>query len=90
MLDSSATPPLEIVREVTQVLPDGTWARQLTLQDGEVQINGESDNAALLVQLLESSQLFHNVRFRSPVVEDARADVERFHLSADFGVERGS
>jgi len=81
----AATPALEIIDEITRVLPDDTWARQLILQRGELQVTGESDNAALLVQLLESSTLLGNVRFRSPVVEDARAGVERFHLSADYG-----
>ena len=81
-------PSLAIINEVTRVLPDDTWARQLIVQDGEVQITGESANAASLVQLLESSPLFHSVRFRSPVVEDRRSDVERFNLSAEFGAER--
>lgn len=83
----SATPSLAVINEITQVLPDDTWARQLIVQDGEVQITGESRNAALLVQLMESSPLFRNVQFRSPVVEDPRAGVERFHLSAEFGPE---
>jgi general secretion pathway protein L len=84
------TPALDIINEVTQVLPDHTWVRQLTLQNGEIQLFGESDSAALLVQLLESSTLLRNVRFRSPVLEDARSGVERFHLSAEYGPQGGS
>ncbi|MDH3715618.1 MAG: PilN domain-containing protein [Gammaproteobacteria bacterium] len=83
-------PALDIINEVTQVLPDHTWVRQLTLQNGEIQLSGESVSAALLVQLLESSTLLRNVRFRSPVLEDARSGVERFHLSAEYGPLDGS
>jgi len=86
----AATPSLDIINEVTQVLPNDTWLRQLILQRGELQLTGESENAALLVQLLESSTLLRNVRFRSPVVEDSRSGVERFHLSADYGPEDAS
>jgi general secretion pathway protein L len=86
----AATPTLEIINEVTQVLPDDTWVRQLTVRRGELQLAGESANAASLVLLLESSALLRNVRFRSPVVEDSRSGVERFHLSAEYGPDEPS
>ncbi len=80
------TPALDLINELTQLLPDDTWARQLILRNGELQLMGESDSAEPLLQLLEASPLLSNVRFRSPVVQDERAGLERFHLSADYAV----
>jgi len=82
-----ATPVLDLMNEVTQTLPDDTWLRQLILAGGELQLMGESANAELLVQLLDASPLLRSVRFRSPVVQDPNAGIERFHLSAEFGAE---
>jgi general secretion pathway protein L len=78
---------LQLLNEVTQLLPDDTWISQLELQHGEIQIRGQSKAPAALIPILESSPLLKNTRFRSPVTQVRMTDSEWFHLSAE--VEQG-
>jgi len=73
---------LQVLNEATRILPDDTWVQRLEMRGDELQIFGESKGAALLIPLLESSPLFENVRFRSPVTQVPRGEGERFHVSA--------
>jgi general secretion pathway protein L len=75
---------VQIIRELTDVLPDDTWLNRLDISGAELQVQGQSETAALLIQLIESSPLFTNVRFRSAVVKVPRSNTEQFHLSADL------
>lgn len=73
---------VQVLNEVTRILPDDTWVQRLEMRGDELQIYGESKGAALLISLLESSPLFENVSFRSPVTQVPRGEGERFHISA--------
>ena len=75
---------LQILEEVSRVLPDNTWLTRFDVNESEVQLQGQSTSAADLIQLLESSTLFKDARFRSPVVQVPRTDKERFHLSVQL------
>ncbi|MGB5472040.1 MAG: PilN domain-containing protein [Gammaproteobacteria bacterium] len=74
---------LQILNEVTRILPDDTWVNRLEIKGSEVQLQGESTAVAALIPLIESSPLLQNARFRSPITQVARSNAERFHLSAD-------
>ena len=78
---------IELLNELTTILPDGTWVEQLTIKDGEAQIRGQSREASMLIGLVEASDFFHNVTFRSPVIADRRTGRDRFYLSAQIGRE---
>jgi general secretion pathway protein L len=75
---------LQIINELTRILPDDTWIHRLEINGSEVQLQGQSAAAAALIPLIEASSIFHNVRFRSPITQVARSNAERFHLSADI------
>lgn len=75
---------LDVLMEITSLLPDDTWLLELEVRGNEVQMRGEAPNAAQLVGLLEASPQLHNARFRSPVVQVAAAGRERFHLSVEL------
>lgn len=86
-----ATPlALEIINELTHILPDDTWINQLDIKGNEVQIQGQSASAAALIPLIESSISLHNPRFRSPVTRLPGSNSERFHLSAELATGPGS
>lgn len=86
-----ATPlALEIINELTHLLPDDTWINRLDIKGLEVQIQGQSASAAALIPLIESSDQLHNPRFRSPVTRLPRTNTDRFNLSADMAKEIGS
>ena len=75
---------IELLNELTAILPDGTWVEQLTIKDGEIQIRGQSLEASMLIGLVEASDMFRNVTFRSPVIADRRTGRDRFFLSAQI------
>ncbi len=74
---------LEIINELTTLLPDDTWLVHMDIDGDEVHVRGESPAAATLIPLVESSPLFYNTRFRSPVTQNRRTNAERFHLSVE-------
>lgn len=76
---------MQVMDELTRILLDDTWIFQLQIRGSEVQIQGQSASAAALIPLIESSDILHSARFRSPVTQVPRSDLERFHLSATIG-----
>lgn len=80
-LHAGAPSMLDVMRELTRVLPDNTWLQSLQLNGRELQIRGESGDAASLIALIESSELFSGARFRSSLTRNPRTNQERFHLS---------
>jgi len=72
---------LQILAEVTRVLPDNTWLLRFDVNGAEIRLQGQSTAASELIQLLESSPLFQEAQFRSSVVQIPRSDRERFHVS---------
>jgi general secretion pathway protein L len=74
----------EVLEELTAILPDGTWLRQLKIKDREVRLSGFSQAAANLIGLIEQSSMFENARFTSPVTQDRREGLERFNVAADL------
>lgn len=83
----SAIPVVEIIAELTRIMPDNTWVQNMDIDAGKIQLRGETSQASSLIGLLETSKLFRDVAFSSPVVQVPRSDKERFHLSAKL--ERG-
>lgn len=79
----ASLPVLQVMDELTRILPDDTWVTRLDINGSEVQIQGQSSSAAALIPLIESSSILQNPRFRSPVTQLPRSDVERFQLSAE-------
>jgi general secretion pathway protein L len=75
---------LEIMDELTRILPDDTWITRLDIKGSELQIQGQSSSAAAVIPLIESSSILQNPSFRSPVTQVPRSDDELFHLSAEI------
>jgi len=74
----------DLLRELTDRLPDGTWVENLEFQGKEVQIRGESTHSAALIGLLEQAAAFSGVSFRSPVSQVPNTDRERFHIGFTY------
>jgi general secretion pathway protein L len=75
---------VDLLRELTDLLPDGTWVQTLNFRDGEVDMRGESNQATALIGLLERGPGISAVRFRSPVMQVASTGQERFHISLQY------
>ncbi|MGB5832008.1 MAG: PilN domain-containing protein [Thiohalocapsa sp.] len=74
----------DLLRELTDLLPDGTWVQTMNFRDGDVDIRGESSQATALIGLLEQGPGIKEVSFRSPVMQVAATGKERFHISFKY------
>lgn len=85
LVDKKATEALsvELIDEISRILPDHTWVSRLDLSSSELQLQGQSSSSASLIAIIESSPRFENARFRSPVVQISGTDNDRFHISAE-------
>ena len=74
---------VQLIDEVSRILPDHTWVSRLDISGTELQIQGQSEASSSLIAIIESSPYFENASFRSPVVQIAGTNADRFHLSAN-------
>jgi len=72
----------EVLYDLTHLLPDDTWLSELEITGGEVRINGFAGSASAILGLVDQSKRFVNAAFRSPVVQDQRANREQFNIAA--------
>jgi len=74
---------LEMLAELTRVLPEDTYLDRLSLHQGTTQMQGKSGNAQALIELINNSEYFENASFRGPTRLDNRSGKEIFDLTAD-------
>jgi Tfp pilus assembly protein PilN len=65
---------LDVLNELTRILPTQVWTNSLEIYPDSVVIAGEADQAAPLLKLLDSSPLFQNSEFALPVTHNAQAE----------------
>ncbi|MGC2459124.1 MAG: PilN domain-containing protein [Gallionellaceae bacterium] len=73
-------PVIVVLDELSGLLPDDTWVQQFSLKGKELQIQGETGSSSKLIALLESSRIFHNSSFRSPLTKGVTPNSERYQL----------
>jgi len=76
---------LEAMRELSRVLPQGTWLTSYVYQDGVVTLAGFSESAAAIQKLLEDSAVFRDVQFTTSITRDTSGK-DRFTLRASIEV----
>ena len=74
---------LEMLAELTRVLPEDTFLDRLSMHEGTTQMQGKSGNAQALIELINNSAYFENASFRGPTRLDNRSGKEIFDLTAD-------
>ncbi len=74
---------IDVLHELTLVLPDNTWLQRFEVKGAKLDIRGESSAASALIGLIEASKVFRNATFSSPVVRDPRSNSERFQIVAE-------
>ena len=79
---------VEVIDEISRILPDHTWIARLDLSGTELQIQGQSPASSSLIRIIESSPWFENVRFASPVVQIAGTENDRVHIVATVARKR--
>jgi general secretion pathway protein L len=79
---SKAILALEVLDELTRLVPDQAYVVELTLRANEVQLHGFAQDAARLITLLDRSALFRAPRFLSPISQESGQRAQRFHIAA--------
>lgn len=78
---------LDMLRELTERLPEDTWVQNLEFSVDQVDIRGESGQATALIAILEQAPGIDHVSFGSPVTQIAQTGKERFNIT--FRYTRG-
>lgn len=73
---------VDVLRELTMLLPDDTWLSRLELSDGRVTLQGESANASALIGIVEGSPRFRETAFAASVTRSRNAERDLFSLQA--------
>jgi Tfp pilus assembly protein PilN len=73
---------LEILKELSALLPQDTFLSSYSYRDGIIQLTGLSGSSSDLIQRMEQSALFKDVVQRGPIVKDSQTGKDRFTLEA--------
>ena len=65
---------LDVLNELTRLLPPQVWTNSIEISPDSVVIAGEADQAAPLLKLLDSSPLFQNSEFALSVTHNAQTE----------------
>ena len=82
---------LNILKEMTSILPAKTWVTHLRIADPAVEFDGFASSAAEIIAKLENSKYFQKVEFASPTFRDSKRNNDRFVIKMELkGEYRGS
>lgn len=72
---------LSILDQLTRLLPDEAWLDSVEVRGASVYVTGYAPAAATLVAQIETSPMFADAQFRSPVTPDRARRRERFDMA---------
>jgi Tfp pilus assembly protein PilN len=75
---------LNILKELTILLPKNAWLTRARITDKTVEIEGYSASATGLLPKLEASSYFKKAEFASPTFRDARMNADRFNIKMEI------
>lgn len=81
---------VDVLADITRTLPDDTYLDRLVVGENSVQMQGKSQNAQQLIQLVNASPLLESASFRGSTRTDARTNLEIFEINAIVTTENQS
>jgi general secretion pathway protein L len=81
-------PVSDVLRSLTELLPDDTWLITLEISGREVRISGYASSATEVLGILDRSSTFSNAAFRASVTQDTRLNREQFNIAAQIREEK--
>lgn len=75
---------LNILKELTNILPDNTWLTRVRITQSTVEIEGYAGSATGLLSKLETSKYFRKAEFASPTFRDTRQNADRFIIKMEI------
>ena len=77
---------LDILKELTQLIPESMWLNRFSYDERKekkgIEISGYADTASEIIPILEESELFEDVKFKSSIVKDKGKNKERLNVEA--------
>ncbi len=81
-LKNQRVPALQVIDELTKIIPDDTWIEGALYHGDQLNLSGISAKSSTLISTIERSPLFQDVAFQASVVQDFRSGGERFQIRA--------
>jgi general secretion pathway protein L len=75
---------VDVLAEVTRLVPDDTWLERLSFVGNQVQLQGQSARADKLIGILTDSRCLDKPQFQGIITPDGATGKERFSLVADL------
>ena len=75
---------LNLLKEMTKVLPKNAWLSRIRITDSTVEIEGYAASATEILPKLEASRYFKKAEFSSPTFRDARLSADRFVIKTEI------
>lgn len=72
---------VDLLAEVTRVLPDDAWLDYYELRGATLRVSGHSAQAAPLLTSFAASRLFDEPAFSAPITQDPATALERFDIT---------
>ncbi|MBK7144165.1 MAG: PilN domain-containing protein [Xanthomonadales bacterium] len=73
---------IDLIRDLTERLPENTALQRLSINRGEVQIQGVSSEASALITILQKSALIEGPALQGAITPDQRTQKEQFMIQA--------
>jgi Tfp pilus assembly protein PilN len=80
----SRPPSIDIIREITSVLPQNAWLTRMHISETNVEIEGYADPATALLPKLEGSSYFKKAEFASQTFKDVKKGLDRFQIRMEI------
>ena len=77
-------PTLDLIKELTVIIPKGTWLTHAKITETGANIEGESSSATELLPKLEASKFFTKAEFASPTFRVPKTGTERFNIKMEL------
>lgn len=80
---------IELMNELTRILPDDIWLQQFQLQGTDLRIQGQADGSQRVIGLLNESESFESPEITGTISVDPRSGQERFRSQVRVVTEAG-
>lgn len=80
---------VNILRELTTILPKSVWLTRVHVAEAAIDIEGYATTATDILPRIEASPYFEKVEFTSPTIRDTRMNADRFVIRMEIeGIKR--
>ena len=76
---------MDVLQEVTRIMPPSTWLNLLEVNRSQVNLAGETDQAAPLLKTIDASPLFEASEFAMPPIRTQNGELFRIRTNREAG-----